>query len=190
MATGEHQQDGSAAPARTDAGADGTGATHEATHGELPHGPVHDQRHRDLQLGEAVVGTGRISVARRVTPVLPTLPFTRLQLARIDRALTEYTDSTGLHFSVYLGDLGPDAKARAEELMDSLGAQAPDAVLVAISPGQRLVEVVTGARARQRLPDRGCKLAVMSMVALFESGDLADGITSGLRILAEQTTSP
>jgi hypothetical protein len=127
-------------------------------------------------------------VARRVTPVLPTLPFTRWQLARMDDALTEYSRITGLHFSVYLGDLGPDTRARAEDLVDSLGAQSADAVLVAISPGQRVVEVVTGSRARQRVTDRGCKIAVMSMVTMFEAGELADGITGGLRILAEQAT--
>lgn len=140
----------------------------------------------DLSQGEVVVGSGRISVARRITPVLDTLPFTRWQLTRIDDTLTDCTYRTGLHFSVYLGDLGSHPRARADELVDSLGEQSADAVLVAISPGQRVVEVVTGWRARRQVTDRGCKIAVMTMVASFESGDLADGITAGLRMLADR----
>jgi hypothetical protein len=135
------------------------------------------------------VGTGRISAARRITPVLPTLPFSTSQLAALDDALFLASRSAGLHFSVYLGDLGADTRARAEELHDSLGHRADDAVLVAVSPGQRVVEVVTGCNAHHRLPDRGCKLAVESMISSFKEGNLAGGLTSGLRILAEQTDS-
>ena len=61
-----------------------------------------------------------------------------------------------------------------------------EAVLVAVSPEQRVVEVVTGSEARVRLPDRGAKLAVMSMVASFKEGDLLGGLLSGLRMLADQ----
>ncbi|MGH4024317.1 MAG: DUF5130 family protein [Pseudonocardiaceae bacterium] len=138
-----------------------------------------------LVSGEAVVGSGRISAARRVTPVLPQLPFTRSQLARIEDALAGASRRTGLNVSVYLGDLGDDTRARAEDLLDSLGERAAGAVLVAVSPGQRVVEVVTGPEARRRLTDRDCKLAVMSMVASFEQGDLAAGLVNGLRMIAD-----
>jgi hypothetical protein len=141
----------------------------------------------ELAPGEAVVGTGRISVARRITPVLPTLPFSTSQLATLDDELARVSRTVGLHFSVYLGDLGPDTRSRAEELHDLMGHQADNAVLVAVSPGQRVVEVVTGGKAYHRLPDRGCKLAVESMVAAFKEGDLAGGLTAGLRILADNT---
>jgi hypothetical protein len=59
-------------------------------------------------------------------------------------------------------------------------------VLIAVSPGARVVEVVTGPYAAQRLPDRGAKLAVMSMVASFKEGDLIGGLVSGLRMLTDQ----
>jgi hypothetical protein len=143
----------------------------------------------DRASGEAVVGTGRISAARHITPVLPTLPFSRSQLARLDDALVRASRSARLLFGVYLGDLGAETRARAEELHFSMSARADHAVLVAVSPGQRVVEVVTGGKAAQRLPDRGCKLAVESMVSSFKEGDLAGGLTSGLRILADQTDS-
>ncbi|MGH3900914.1 MAG: DUF5130 family protein [Pseudonocardiaceae bacterium] len=152
--------------------------------------PAHrDDGQQDLAPGEAVVGTGRISAARRITPVLPTLPFSTSQLATLDDALARASRIAGLYFSVYLGDLGPDTRARAEELHDSMGDRADDAVLVAVSPGQQVVEVVTGGKAHHRLPDRGCKLAVEGMVSAFKEGDLAGGLTSGLRILADQTDS-
>ena len=47
-----------------------------------------------------------------------------------------------------------------------------ESVLIAVSPGQRVVEVVTGAGAARRLPDRACALAVLSMTGSFAAGDL------------------
>ncbi|MGH3720715.1 MAG: DUF5130 family protein [Pseudonocardiaceae bacterium] len=152
-----------------------------------------NDQHRDPEHGEAsgevIVGTGRISAARQVKPVLRTLPFTRSQLAALDDELVRASRIAGLHFGMYLGDLGTDTRTRAEELHDSMGEWADDAVLVAVSPGQRVVEVVTGDRAGHRLPDRGCKLAVESMISSFKGGDLAGGLTAGLRILADHTDS-
>lgn len=150
------------------------------------------QRDEDQQQsapGEAIVGTGRISAARMVTPVLPTLPFTRSQLATLDDELVRASRNARLHFGVYLGDLGSDTRGRAEVLHDSMGKWADNAVLVAVSPGQRVVEVVTGCKAANRLPDRRCKLAVESMLSSFKAGDLAAGLASGLRILADHTRS-
>jgi uncharacterized membrane protein YgcG len=151
---------------------------------------IGNQPSDELALGEVVVGRGRISSARRVTPVLPTLPFTRSQLARIDHALATATDRTGLNINIYLGDLGDDTRAGAEDLLDMMGEQAADAVLVAVSPGQRVVEVVTGPAARRRLTDRACKVAVMSMLASFEQGNLGGGLINGLRMLADQADQP
>jgi hypothetical protein len=151
--------------------------------------PQDDGHQPELAHGEAVVGTGRISAARQVRPVLRTLPFSRSQLANLDDMLVRASRTASLHFGIYLGDLGPDTRTRAEELHDSLGERADDAVLVAVSPGQRVVEVVTGRKAANRLPDRGCKLAVESMISSFKEGDLAGGLSSGLRMLADQTDS-
>jgi hypothetical protein len=137
-------------------------------------------------LGAARTSSGRMSIARRVAPDKPALPFTRSQLVNLDEALTLAGRTTGLHFSVYLGDLGEDTRAHAEALHAAVGRRAPEAVLIAVSPGQRVVEVVTGAESGRRVSDRGCKLAVMSMVASFKEGDLARGLTSGLRMLADQ----
>lgn len=142
----------------------------------------------DVEHGHGVVRTlsGRLSVAREYRPVAPTLPFSPAQLARIDEALTLSSRSTGLDFSVYLGDLGADSRATAESLHAAGGGRAPESVLLAVSPGQRRVEIVTGKESSRRVSDRGCNLAVMSMIASFKEGDLTGGLVSGLRMLSDQ----
>lgn len=111
-------------------------------------------------------------------------PFTTRQLLRIDEALRLADESTGLTFSVYVGDLDEPRRANVAQMLEKL----PDptrSVLVAVSPNQRVLEIVTGGEARRRVPDRTCKLAALSMAAAFGGGDLAGGIVSGVAQLAE-----
>jgi hypothetical protein len=140
--------------------------------------------------GAVVTASGRVSVAREYHQQVSEVPFGSVQLARLDEALTLSARSTGLGFSVYLGDLGDDTRAMAENLHAESGAGAAAAVLIAVSPGQRRVEVVTGTESARRLPDRACNLAVMSMVASFKEGDLIGGLVSGLRMLCDQAGIP
>ncbi|MGH3613139.1 MAG: DUF5130 family protein [Pseudonocardia sp.] len=140
----------------------------------------------DLPEGAVVTSSGRISAAEYYTePSVADEPFTPVQLSRLDEALTLASRDTGLRFSVYLGDLGASPNVRAAELHGELEGSA-EVVLVAVSPEQRVVEVLTGPAARLRLPDSGSKLAVMAMVASFEEGDLFGGLLGGLRMLADQ----
>src|SRR6476646_4782601 len=99
--------------------------------------------------------------------------FFRYQdLARLDEPLTMASRETGLRFTLYLGDLGRRTRARAEELFLQSGDDLVDSVLLAVSPGQRVVEVVTGSAASRRLPDRACALAVLAMTNAFAGSDL------------------
>jgi hypothetical protein len=139
--------------------------------------------------GAAVTSSGRISAAKMYEPAGPISPFSTQQLARLDEALTLASRETGLDFSVYLGELGDDTRVAAEGLLASTDNPA-DAVVVAVSPGQRAIEIVTGSQARYRLPDRGAKLAVASMVASFKEGDLIGGLVNALRMLSDQAGSP
>lgn len=148
-------------------------------------GEVDTQQDRDLTTGEVRTATGRLSIARRVGPERPRLPFTPGQLARIDEALSLSSRSTGLEFAIYLGGLGEDTRAYAGELHANLGARAADGVLLAVSPQQRQVEIVTGEESKRRIPDRSCQLALMSMVASFKEGELLEGLISGLRMLSD-----
>ncbi|MDX8149783.1 DUF5130 family protein [Lentzea sp. BCCO 10_0061] len=141
-----------------------------------------------LPVGAVVTNSGRVSAAKMYEPHAPELPFTPAQLAQLDEALTLSSRSTGLDFSVYLGELGSNAHERAQELHAST-ERPTHHVLVAVSPGERVVEIVTGEESHRRLADRGAKLAVMSMVASFKEGDLAGGLVSGLRMLTDQAGS-
>ena len=112
-------------------------------------------------------------------------PFTTRQLLRLDEALRLADSSTGLTFSIYVGDLEEPMRGHAEQLHGQL-ADPPHSVLIAVSPNQRRLEIVTGNEARKRISDRDAKLAGLSMSAAFAGGDLAGGIVSGLSQLANQ----
>jgi uncharacterized membrane protein YgcG len=110
-------------------------------------------------------------------------PFTTRQLLRLDEALRVADQQTGLTFSVYIGDFEEPTREYAEQLHRQLDGAAK-AVLVAISPNQRVLEIVTGSDARKRISDRDAKLAALSMAASFAGGDLAGGVLAGLDQLA------
>jgi len=155
----------------------------------------HEEGETELGYGVARTATGRLSIARELKPTPPRVPFTAGELASLDEALTLSSRQTGLDFSVYLGELGADGSDAADtrqaaERLHAMAVPSPAAsVLIAVSPGQRVVEVVTGDESHRRLADRSCKLAVMSMVASFSEGDLIGGLVSGLRMLADQAGS-
>ena len=111
-------------------------------------------------------------------------PLSVYNLQRVDEALRLADSSTGLTFSVYVGELGENPREAAELLHGRLAD--PDvSVLIAISPNERTLEVITGSLARRRVLDRDAKLAALSMSAAFAGGDLGGGIVAGLAQLAE-----
>lgn len=134
-----------------------------------------------MTVGETSTPAGETGVTGRAD-VLDG-PFSTRQLLRLDEALRVADRSTGLTFSVYIGDLDEPVRGHAEKLHAQL-ADPDRSVLVAVSPNQRVLEIVTGSVARKRIFDREAKLAALSMVAAFGGGDLAGGIISGLDQLA------
>lgn len=112
----------------------------------------------------------------------PNQPFTARQLARLDEALTLGSRESGLIFSLYVGALTAPTRAHAEALFERL---TDDSVLVAVSPAQRVLHIVTGPVSAERLPNRACALAALGMRASFSNGDLVGGIVTGLRMLAD-----
>jgi hypothetical protein len=109
-------------------------------------------------------------------------PFTTRQLSRLDEALTLSSRETGLTFSVYVGEFHSPTRAHAEALFEKLDDAS---VLVAVSPGQRTLHIVTGPESSKRLPNRACALAALAMRASFGNGDLTGGLVTGLRMLAD-----
>lgn len=110
-------------------------------------------------------------------------PFTTRQLLRLDEALRIADRQTGLTFSVYVGELAEPVRESAEQLHKQIDGR-DRAILLAVSPNQRVLEIVTGTDARKRVSDRDAKLAALSMAASFAGGDLAGGVLSGIDQLA------
>jgi uncharacterized protein DUF5130 len=125
---------------------------------------------------QAATGTGN-------PPEVLDGPFSTRQLLRIDEALRLADQGTGLVFSVYVGGLDEPIREHAGRLHRQL-AEPDRSVLIAVSPNQRQLEIITGRYARKRIPDTYAKLAALSMVASFGGGDLAGGIIQGLDQLA------
>lgn len=111
-------------------------------------------------------------------------PLSTRALLRVDEALRLADAATGLTFSVYIGELGAEPRDAAEGLIGQL-VDPDNSVLIAISPNERVLEIVTGSTARRRVLDRDSKLAALSMSAAFGGGDLGGGIVAGLAQLAE-----
>jgi hypothetical protein len=113
-------------------------------------------------------------------------PLTTAQLEMLDDVIREAERFTGLRFSTYLGDLGGNTTATAENLLSGLGPDARSGVLIAVSPGQRVVEVVTGSEAARRISDRAARLGVLAVVSSCTDGDIPGALVTGVRILADQ----
>jgi Domain of unknown function (DUF5130) len=111
--------------------------------------------------------------------------MTARQLGRIDEALTLSSRETGLTFSVYIGAISEPTRDSAEAMFDKLAGEVDSAVLVVVSPGQRVLQIVTGETSAERIPNKSCALAALSMRASFSAGDLVGGIVTGLRMLAD-----
>ncbi len=116
--------------------------------------------------------------------------FTNDQVRSMERVVETANNETGLGFSVYIGGADGDIRDAAERLHAELGAEASKSILVMVSPGDRLLEIVTGAESARRLSDRACALAALSMTTSFAGGDLVGGIVTGVRMLAEAAGHP
>jgi uncharacterized membrane protein YgcG len=116
--------------------------------------------------------------------------FTNEQFDDIERVVSAATQETGLTFSVYVGNIDGEIREAAEKLHAGFGPDATNTVLVVVSPGDRLLEIVTGEASGRRLSDRSCALAALSMTTSFAGGDLAGGIVTGVRMLAEASGRP
>jgi hypothetical protein len=111
--------------------------------------------------------------------------FSEGQLVEIDRVLGRAARETGLRFSVFVGEPEGDHREYAERLHAALGDDAPNAILIAIAPGSRVLDIVTGREARSRVPDRACQLAALSMASALGGGGLVPAITTGVGMLGQ-----
>ena len=146
-------------------------------------------RTADLPVGWATTSSGRLSIATEPGNLPERYPFGPLDLAAIDDALTRATRQSKARFAVYIGDLGADTAGRAREILADVPT--PDnAVLLAVSPDQRAIEVVYGAGLRGRGIESAAPLGVSAAAATFREGNLIDGLVSALRVMSAGIARP
>ena len=116
-------------------------------------------------------------------------PLSTEDVARIEEAVARERARCGVDLSVYVGPLA-DGRESALELHSRLGSDAGQAVLMAVDPGSRSTEIVTGATARRWVDDRACALATLAMISSLSAGDVVGGVCRGLTTLGDQAKRP
>ena len=149
----------------------------------MAHGEVATIEPTELPRGWALTTSGRLSGVTEPGELSVQYPFPIKDLVAIDDALTYGSRSSRTRFAIYLGDLGNDTAARAREILAKVPT--PDnAVLLAVSPNQSVIEVVYGSALRGRGAESAAPLGVAAASSAFEQGDLVDGLVSAIRVLS------
>lgn len=142
-----------------------------------------------LPVGWAVTASGRLSVAADPDELPGQYPFRTLDLMALDTALTNASRQSKARFAVYVGDLGADTAATAREVL----AEVPtpnNAVLLAVSPDQRAIEVTYGEDLRGRGVESAAPLGVSAAASAFREGNLIDGLISAVRVMSAGIARP
>ncbi len=142
-----------------------------------------------LPAGWAVTSSGRMSIATEPEDMPGQYPFRTLELVTLDDALTRATRQSKARFAVYIGDLGADTAAHARHLLAGV-ATPNNAVLLAVSPDQRAIEVAYGADLRGRGIESAAPLGVSAAAAAFREGNLIDGLISAIRVMSAAIARP
>jgi len=137
----------------------------------------------NLPYGYAVTNSGRISGVTEPGDLSVHYPFSVKDLVVLDDALKYGSRGSKARFAVYLGDLGEDTAATARDILAKVPT--PDnAVLLAVSPNQKAIEVVYGAEVKGRGIEEAAPLGVSAAAASFKEGNLIDGLISAVRVLS------
>lgn len=97
-------------------------------------------------------------------------------------------DICGFEFGVFVGGL-----ATGRESATAVHARMHDpasAVLVAIDPERRTMDIVTGSRVRRTLDDRACEFALLTLRSSLQVEDLTGGVRDAVMLLAEHARAP
>ncbi|GAA3826586.1 DUF5130 family protein [Nocardioides panacisoli] len=109
--------------------------------------------------------------------------------AALDATIRAAEQACRAEISVYVGPVdGGDTRAFATSLHNTLVAPARS-ILIMVDPERKALEVVTGGYVRRNLTDDESSLAVEEMSRSFADGDLAGGLTRGIRLLADHARS-
>lgn len=148
-------------------------------------GEVATRQSSELELprGFALTSSGRISGVTEPGEISVTYPFPVKDLVRLDDALKFGSRKAKARFAVYIGDLGGDTAAAAREIL----AKVPtpnNAVLLAVSPNQKAIEVVYGAELQGRGIEESAPLGVKAAAASFNYGNLIAGLISAVKVMS------
>ncbi len=142
-----------------------------------------------LPVGWAVSASGRLSIASEPDNLPGRYPFGTLQLVELDDALSYGSRQSKARFAVYVGDLGADTAGRARQLLADVPTP-NNAVLLAVSPDQRSIEVVYGADVCGRGIESVAPLGVSAAASAFKDGNLIDGLISAVRVMSAGVSRP
>ena len=143
----------------------------------------------ELPRGFVVTSSGRISGVTEPGEVSVTYPFPVKDLVFLDDALKYGSRAANARFAVYLGGLGEDTAAAARDILAKVPT--PDnAVLLAVSPNQRAIEVVYGSEVQGRGIEEAAPLGVSAAAASFKEGNLMDGLISAVRVMSAGVSPP
>jgi hypothetical protein len=143
----------------------------------------------DLPVGFVVTSSGRISGVTQPGELSVDYPFRNMDLVTLDDALTYGSRGAKARFAVYIGDLGEDTAACARKILAEVRTP-NEAVLLAVSPNQRVIEVVYGAGVKGRGAESAAPLAVAAAASAFKEGNVIDGLISAVRVLSAGISPP
>ena len=103
---------------------------------------------------------------------------------QVDKAIRRAETACRYEFSVFVGAAEAESHPFASRLHASLTAPARS-ILIMVDPVARLLEIITGADVRRDISDAEVELVVLQMQTSFATGDLVDGLTRGITMLAE-----
>jgi len=115
-------------------------------------------------------------------------PLSEAQRADLLRLVRKARSICGYGFGVYVGPLpdGRDSAVTQHALLPDAGS----AVLVAVDPASRSIEIVTGVNTVSALDNRACEFAALAMKSCFAADDLVGGLREGVTLLAHHSRHP
>lgn len=137
----------------------------------------------ELPRGYVVTTSGRISGVTEPGELSVHYPFPVTELVFLDDALKFGSRSAKARFAVFLGDLGDDTAATARQILAKVPT--PDnAVLLAVSPNQRAIEVVYGSEVKGRGIEESAPKGVSAAAELFSDGMLIPGLIKAIEVMS------
>jgi hypothetical protein len=141
----------------------------------------------ELPRGSVVTTSGRISGVTEPGELSVHYPFPVKDLVVLDDALKYGSRAAKARFAVYIGELGADPAATAREILAKVPTP-ENAVLLAVSPNQKAIEVVYGGAVSGRGIEESAPLGVSAAAASFKDGNLIDGLVSAVRVMSAGVT--